>query len=341
MQAETRSPTSLRRRVLMVGSLNIDLVVQVERLPRPGETVTGGHFFSACGGKGANQAVAAARFGADVRMVGCVGPDEYGRRLRMSLEADGVGTSWLRCADSPTGVATILVDGQGENCIAVATGANKEVQEADLADERIAWADALVAQLEVPLETVAYGLERAHGLGVQTILNAAPATSLPHDVLENVDVLIVNEHELATLLGRDIVRDGQEAEALAALGLRRDQVAIVTLGARGALLRMGDFSVYQPALPVTTVDTTAAGDAFVGTLVAAGPTSDRLQEVLRLACAAGALATTRKGAQPSLPNRDAVQQFLAGGLHKGHPTDSGVSGPSAHRPPGRAGLGAP
>ncbi len=218
MQTEPCHPTSPRRRVLMAGSLNIDLVVQVDRLPRPGETVTGGRFFSACGGKGANQAVAAARLGADVRMVGCVGTDEYGRRLRTSLEADGVVTSWLRGVDSPTGVATILVDGQGENCIAVATGANGEVPEADLTDERISWADVFVAQLEVPLETIAYGLKRAHRLGVQTILNVAPATSLPDHVLATVDVLIVNEHELATLLGRDVVRDGQEAEALAKQG---------------------------------------------------------------------------------------------------------------------------
>ena len=291
------------RRIMVVGSLNLDLVVQVERLPLPGETTLGGQLLSAAGGKGANQAVAAARLGAAVSMVGRVGRDTWGRLLVQTLRGEGVDTRHVRRTAGPSGVALITVDRRGENCIAVAPGANAALQPSDLPTRLAGRVDSLVVQLETPLPTVEAALQRARAEGVWAILNAAPALEAARLLLDKADVLIVNERELAALLGTaGEVPPGEEAEAARELRRRRDQTVVVTLGARGAVAVWGDRTLAQPSWPVTAVDTTAAGDAFVAAFARVYDGPGRLVEALRFACAAGALTTTRPGAQPSLPS---------------------------------------
>ena len=267
------------RRVSVLGSVNVDLVVRGERLPRPGETVTGGTLARFPGGKGANQAIAAARMGADVAFFGCVGDDEHGRLARAALEEGGVDVSGLTVVDAPTGVALILVDARGENLISVAPGANalaRPAGEHDLA----------VLQLETP-----FALPRAGTV----VLNPAPACAVP---LVGVDIVIANEHEARALTGAE-----EPAAARAGLLAQGPGEALVTLGSRGAF----DGELH-PAFEVEPIDTTGAGDAFVGAYVAA--LAEEHPAPLRFAQAAAALATTRLGAQ-SLPTRAEVER-LAG-----------------------------
>jgi ribokinase len=296
-------------RVVVVGSLNMDLLVNVPRLPRPGETVVGESLLRAAGGKGANQAVAAARLGAQVSMVGRVGRDAFGHELKRGLRDAGVSTRWVRSADRATGAALITVDSNGENCIAVASGANADLSPADVPRRAIETADVVLAVLEVPLPTIeaAFGVARLASPAVRTALNAAPARAVPASLLRLTDVVICNEHELAALIGEPVVA-GHEADAARSLSAGADQLVVVTLGERGALAAVGGEVVWQTAFRVETVDTTGAGDAFVGGFhvgFAGG-----VRQALRLGCAAGALATTRAGAQPALPSLAAVQALL-------------------------------
>jgi ribokinase len=290
----------------------MDLVVRVSRLPQPGETVIGGTFLRAAGGKGANQAVAAARLGAQVRMIGRVGRDPFGRELGRLLRAEGIETRDVRTtAESATGVAAIFVDAQGRNSIAVASGPNALLRPEDVRPRRLAGFDVAVAQLECPLETVQHAFWSARLAGARTVLNAAPATRLPDALLEATDVLIVNEVELATLLSRDAIPPGDEAEAARTLRAFSEQVVVVTLGERGALAVADEAVVQQPSFAVEVVDTTAAGDAFVAAFARAYWPRQNLAAALRFACAAGALATTRPGAQPSLPSAAEVEALLS------------------------------
>ena len=299
-------------RVVVVGSLNMDLLVRVPQLPAPGETVMGDSLLQAAGGKGANQAVAAARLGSRVRMVGRVGRDAFGRALSRGLRAEGISTRWVRPADQPTGAALIAVDAHGENCIVVAPGANVQLAPADLPERTIAAAEVVVAQLEVPPPTIAAAFRLARAGGARTVLNAAPAQPVPPDLLALSDVVIANEPELATLLGRQPLAHGAEAAAAHALQTSPEQVVVVTLGPRGALAVGGPAArvLEQPAFAVTAVDSVGAGDAFVGGFVASRWWSAGLEAALRWGCAAGALATTRPGGQPALPTRAAVQALL-------------------------------
>ena len=306
-----QAPRSDTPRLAVVGSLNMDLVVRVPTLPRPGETVIGGTFLQAAGGKGANQAVAAARLGATVRMIGRVGRDAFGRELVRLLKAEGIDTHDVRTTpDAATGVATIVVDAAGRNSIAVASGANALLRPEDVRPRPLARTGVVVAQLECPLETVQHAFRSARPTGAHTVLNAAPAATLPTSLLEATDALIVNEHELATLLGRDSVAPGAEAAAARELRAFDEQVVVVTLGDRGALALADNSTVVQPAFAVEVVDTTAAGDAFVGAFATAYWSSRDLATALRFACAAGALACTRPGAQPSLPTLADVNALL-------------------------------
>lgn len=302
--------TQLGPRLIVIGGLNMDLIVRVPRLPRPGETISGGPFRRVPGGKGANQAVAAARLGAEVGLVGRVGRDAFGRELTRALRAEGIRTNLVRAATEPTGVALIVVDEAGENSIAVASGANRLLRPTDLPADLRAAGDVLVAPLENPLETQAHALRAARAAGVRTVLNTAPAQPLPAALLANADVLIANEHELAVLLGRPNVPPGAEAEAARALRASAEQVVVVTLGERGALAVRGDSTVEQPAFAVEIVDTTAAGDAFVAAFAHAYWPGEHLAVALRRACAAGALTCTRPGAQPALPTAAAVAALL-------------------------------
>ncbi|GEM90638.1 ribokinase [Oceanithermus desulfurans] len=297
--------------VLVVGSLNMDLVVAVERHPKPGETVIGGDLQRFPGGKGANQAVAAARLGARVRMVGRVGADAYGAELKRGLEAEGIETAEVAEIEAPTGVALISVSADGQNAIVVSPGANARLRPEDLNPERFAEAAVVVLQLETPLETVRRAAELGRAAGARVLLNAAPAQELPAELLAAVDVLVVNEFEAARVAGAPEPETPEEALALARELARRVPLAVVTLGARGLVWAGTEGEGALPAFKVKPVDTTAAGDAFVGGLAAALAAGEPLEAALRFASAAGALAATRPGAQPSLPTADEVAGLLS------------------------------
>jgi ribokinase len=296
-------------RCLVIGGLNMDLVVGVEQLPRPGETVVGEDLLRAAGGKGANQAVAAARLGAEVSMVGRVGHDAFGRELSRLLRDSGVSTRWVQGADRPTGAALILVDSLGENCIAVAPGANQELLPEDVPRRAIEASDVVVAQLEVSLATIEEAFRLARLASVRTVLNVAPASRVPGSLLDLSDALICNELELGQLAGH-AVAPGEEAAAARQVRRFAEQIVVVTLGSRGALAIADSEVVSVPAFAVDVVDSTGAGDAFVSGFVVGRWVSQTFAEALRWGCAAGALATTRRGAQPSMPARADVVALL-------------------------------
>lgn len=296
-------------RCIVLGGLNMDLVVRLPALPRPGETLSGEDLLRAAGGKGSNQAVAAARLGADVAMIGRVGHDAFGRDLTRQLRDAGVSTRWVQGCDRPTGAALIFVDERGENCIAVAPGANQELLPEDVPRRAIEAADVVIAPLEVPLASIEEAFRLAHLASVPTVLNAAPATSVSRALLELSDVIICNELELASLIGSSVAA-GEEIGAARRLLPGPDQIVVVTLGARGAFALTSDAVVAQVAFPVNVVDTTGAGDAFVAGFVVARWFSAGLSQALRWGCAAGALATTGVGAQPSMPTLAEVEALL-------------------------------
>jgi ribokinase len=301
-------------KIVVVGSLNMDLIARTSRIPAPGETILGHDFRTAPGGKGANQAVAAARAGARVRMVGRVGRDAFGEELLANLDANEVDHRFvLRDETAATGVAVIVVDDAGENSIVVLSGANMQLTPADVeaAEAAIAEADLMLLQLEIPLPAVQRAAELGRKHGVQVVLNPAPARSLPADLLRLIDVLIPNETETALLTGMPIDTIPDLKAAAAALRAQGPAAVILTLGARGALLSTADQMLLAPAFPVMPVDTTAAGDAFAGGFGAALAGGKSLFEAVRQGNAAGALAATRLGAQPSLPTRSEIAIMLA------------------------------
>jgi len=295
-----------RGRVVVVGSANVDLVVPVPRHPGGGETVLGGTLTRHPGGKGANQAVAAARAGgADTTFLGALGEDESADLLRASLEGAGVRTDLLARVAEPTGTALITVSPDGENAIVVAPGANSLVTVGPEQAERLAAADVVLAQLEIPVEAVA-AAAAARRPGALLVLNAAPSRDLPADLWPAVDVLVVNEHEAADLAG-----EAAEPAALARLLLERVPAVVVTLGGAGSLVaERGGEPVAVPAFPVEPVDTTGAGDTFCGVLAASLAQGAPLVDAARLAAAAGALATTAPGAQESVPTAAAVADLV-------------------------------
>jgi len=301
-------------RIAVVGSLNMDLVTRTPRIPAPGETIIGHEFFTAPGGKGANQAVAAARMGARVSMVGRVGDDDFGNTLRATLDDDGVDCTYVfQDEDMATGIASILVNDAGQNSIVVAPGANAQLSPEDVerAEEIIAQADVLLLQLEVPLETVTRAAEVARRYDVSVLLNPAPARSDLGHLLPLVDILILNESEAALLAGRstNVAMNVQSAvDALRNLGV---DVVILTMGAQGALLVQRDAQQHIPAFPINPIDTTAAGDAFVGGFAVALAEHMPLVEAIRWGNATGGLAAMGLGAQPSLPKRQDVLKLIA------------------------------
>lgn len=300
-------------RVTVVGSLNMDLIALSPRIPQPGETIIGKRFHTAPGGKGANQAVAAANLGAQVSMVGSVGEDAFADSLLENLASAGVDHKFVtRYQENATGVALIVVDDHGENSIVVASGANMHLEPADLkiAEDAIASADVLLLQLEVPLETVIQAAEMAQAHQVTVVLNPAPARTLPGELLRLVDFLIPNETETALLSGKPV--SSQEEIEVAAESLRDLGVGnvILTLGERGALLTGASESHLYPAFKVNPVDTTAAGDAFMGAFAVALGEGKSIPDAILFGNAAGALATTRLGAQPSLPTRAEVESLI-------------------------------
>lgn len=317
--------TRLNRQVVVIGSTNLDLTVTVARLPREGETVLGGELLLSNGGKGANQAVAAHRAGAEVRFLTMLGRDSFGDRLYQGLVAEGLpGDGLLRGESALTGVALITVDRQGRNQITVAPGSNWALLPAVLEQHEsfLAGGTAMLTQLEIPIVTIERALQFAKAHGMTTILNPAPAAFLSDDLLRHVDLLTPNATEAEALTGI-AVSDPTSAEAAAKAILRRgSQVVIVTLGAQGALLCTASDVRHLPAIPVKSIDTTAAGDAFNGALAAAIAAKPQtapcgtdplpvLENAVCFANAAGALATTTRGAQESLPTRDEIARLLA------------------------------
>ncbi|GAA2309419.1 ribokinase [Glycomyces scopariae] len=290
--------------VVVLGSANLDLVYDVERIPAPGETVLSLGFDAFPGGKGNNQAVAAARAGADTRFITALGRDGSGDRL--AREARDAGITLLdRRVDAPTGTAAIFVDRRGENSIVVDSGANAALTDLTGPErEAIGAADVLVLQLETPIGTVAEAVAVAKAAGTRVVLNAAPSGEVPHHVLDGVDVLVVNEHEAADLAGPG-------ADPMAAL-TGRGCAVIITLGAEGALVGLpGETPVSVPSHKVDAVDTTGAGDTFVGAFAAAldGTGLEALVAATGFATAAAAIAVQRKGAVPSIPTLEEVRAF--------------------------------
>lgn len=299
--------------VVVVGSANVDLVVDVPRHPRGGETILGGDLRRTAGGKGANQAVAAARAGGAVTsFVGALGRDDAADLLLGSLESAGVRTDVVRRVEAPTGTALITVSPDGENAIVVAPGANARVAVGGEQAERVRAADVVLAQLEVPLEVVT-AAARARRAGAVLVLNAAPSRDLPAELWRELDVLVVNEHEAADLASAAGSSGRPETpEALADALLGRVPAVVVTLGPEGSLVaRRGAAAVRVPGMRVDAVDTTGAGDTYCGVLAAALARGADLVDAARLATAAAALAVTRPGAQDAVPSAADVAALAA------------------------------
>jgi ribokinase len=296
--------------IVVFGSVNIDLVVPVERLPRPGETVLGPHYTLVPGGKGANQALAAARAGSAVRMIGRVGRDGFADLALADLKAAGIDLSAMERDALPTGCALIPVDRAGGNLIIVASGANRAAAEGQVADAVLGPETVVMLQMEVPLADNWRLVERAKRRGARIVLNCAPAAPVPRAALAALDWLVVNESE-AELLARDLSLSATDARSAgAAIAKTGGTTVIVTLGGEGAVAFAGAAAWTIGTLPITPVDTTAAGDAFVGAFAAATDSGADLPTALHHASVAGGLACTIAGAQPSLPMKAAIESRL-------------------------------
>ena len=303
----------MKKSIIVVGSINTDLVMRVDHLPAPGETILSADIQTAGGGKGANQAVAAARLGGNVSLIGRVGNDVYADFHLQSFTHESINTEAVaHCSDVPTGTAIILVDKHGQNSIVVSPGANALVKNPDVENAKILFkpGNILILQMEIPLETVFFAAQQAKECGMQVILNPAPAQQLPAALLKNTDVLVLNETEMEIIGGRTMNDEGKLLNSIKSLLDDGVKMVILTLGAQGARFFSSHQQFYQPAFKVQTVDTTAAGDAFVGAFAVALSEDLSTTESVEFACAAGALAATQLGAQPSLPTLETINRFL-------------------------------
>ncbi|MFK3843061.1 ribokinase [Serratia sp. NPDC087055] len=300
-------------KLVVLGSINADHILNIEHFPHPGETVIGKQYKVAFGGKGANQAVAAGRSGADIAFIACVGADDIGERIRKQLATDRIDTQPIEAiADSTTGVALIFVNAEGENVIGIDAGANAAVTPDYLAryQQKIVDADALLMQLESPLETVIGAAKLAKQHQTQVILNPAPARELPDELLAMVDMITPNETEAHRLTGITVNNDDDAAQAAQALHDKGIATVIITLGSRGVWLSEQGNGKLVPGFKVKAVDTIAAGDTFNGALVTALLEGKVMADAVRFAHAAAAIAVTRPGAQPSVPWREEIDAFL-------------------------------
>ena len=299
------------KNICVIGSLNMDLVVKVDKRPKGGQTVIGGDFKEVPGGKGANQAVAMARLGGNVNMIGKVGTDGFGETLLNALKNDNVNTEYINKADVATGVAMITVDSNAENSIVVAPGANFKVDKdyIDASIEGIEKSDIVVLQLETPMETINYALKKSKELGKYTILNPAPAVKLDDEIISNVDLLTPNETELEILSGVDIQTEADIEKAAQIMINKGVKELIVTLGSKGSLYINKEKSIFKKAYKVNAIDTTAAGDSYTGALAVAFANDKNIEESMDFASKVGALSVQKEGAQSSLPTLEDVQNF--------------------------------
>lgn len=301
-------------KIVVIGSSNTDLVIKTSRIPRPGETIIGGEFMINAGGKGANQAVAAARLGGQVVFVARTGDDQFGHSAVENYERDGIVTRHIgRDGASASGVALIAVDDAGENSIVVAPGANATLSRADVdrASEEIRGADYVLIQLEIPLDVVAYAVETAHAAGVKVVLNPAPAARLADDILAKLWLITPNCTEASLLSGVEVTDEASALEAARTIARAGVPNVIVTMGGAGALILTPEGHETVSAFRVDAVDTTAAGDIFNGALVTALVEGKTLHEAVRFASGASAISVTRMGAQTSAPGRKEVEEFLS------------------------------
>jgi ribokinase len=301
-------------KLVVVGSSNTDMIVQVPRIPQPGETILGGRFQTAPGGKGANQAVAAARAGSCVTLLACVGDDIFGREALAGFATDGIGCEHVVIdPTAPSGVAQIFVGADGENSIGVAPGANACLtpRHIDCAASAIETANTILLQLETPLETVMRAAEIGSAANCRVILNPAPAQELPMELYPLLSIISPNEIEAELLTGIAVKDESSAAAAAASLRDRGVDTVLITLGAAGVFLSTGEFSKIVPGYVVDVVDTTAAGDVFNGNLATALCRDLQLEDAVVYAQAAAALSVQCLGAQPSAPTRSAIDTFLA------------------------------
>lgn len=298
------------KRIVVLGSTNTDMVVKSARIPAPGETILGGSFLMNPGGKGANQAVAAARLGGEVVFIAKVGNDLFGREARTLFAKEGICTDYvLTDAEEPSGVALIMVDAKGENCISVASGANGALMpdDLDVAKGEIERAGVVLMQLETPVETVLCAAQWAVAKGVAVVLNPAPARALPGELFKCLSMITPNESEAELLTGVKVTDETSAmtaAKALCAKGVKR---VVITMGAKGAFVYVDGQGTYVPAVKVEAVDTTAAGDVFNGALAVALTEDRPLSVAVNFAAKAAALSVTRMGAQASAPYRSEIE----------------------------------
>lgn len=309
--SEDSEPAPARARVVVFGSINLDLIGALDRLPAPGETVHGNRFHTAPGGKGANQALAAARAGGEVRMIGAVGLDAFATEALHLLRESGLDLAAVRMVNHPTGVALILVQGDGENVIVVISGANNAVEGSDAAALEFQAGDVLVMQLEIPTPAIAAAAYRAKQARAHVLLNFAPFRAEALTLLPNVTHLVVNENECAAIAAASGLQAGEPADQAAALSRRFELATIVTLGRDGVVAVVDGRVERASALPVRAIDAVGAGDTFCGYFAAALAEGLPLSTALALAAAAGSLACTRPGAQPAIPLREEVEAALA------------------------------
>lgn len=299
------------KNICVIGSLNMDLVVNVDTMPKPGQTIIGSNFKEVPGGKGANQAVAMARLNGNVSMIGKVGEDGFGQTLINSLKNDKVDTTYIQTAKGATGVALITVDKNAQNSIVVSPGANFEVKEDDIDNniEAIKNSDIVVLQLETPLNTIKYALNKAKELNKYTILNPAPAVKLDDEIIKNVDLLTPNETELEIISGVSIETEEDIQKAAQIMIEKGVKELIVTLGSKGSLYINKEKSMFKKAYKVEAVDTTAAGDSYTGALAVALSQDKNIGDAMDFASKVGALSVLKEGAQSSLPTLEDVKNF--------------------------------
>lgn len=303
--------------IVVIGSSNTDMVIKSPRIPVPGETILGGKFFMNPGGKGANQAVAAARLGGDVVFVAKIGNDIFGQEAVQGFKDAGINTGYIAVdPELPSGVATIMVDDHGENCIAVASGANNSLSamDVDLAMDQIDAADVLLMQLETPMETIEYVASLGHEKGKVVILNPAPAQALSDDLLAMLDVITPNETEAELLTGVKVETLDDAKAASAVLRKKGVGTVIITLGSQGAFVDSESFSGLVPVREVNVVDTTAAGDTFNGALAVGMAGGSGIEEAVLFANEAATISVTRLGAQASAPSLEEVEAMGKGRL---------------------------